>query len=184
MSRFSDYLKSLGACRGAVAWSAQFRGAQAAWEACDRGDWMLWLLARRMGDIRGEKHRRLVKLACACVRLALNREADGQGGIGMILQAVEGWADGRLDGTDLVVCRTLPSALHTLTWTPFIPDPADQAACVADVASSAAHARAYAACGARATNRVAFVHEQARTLRRMADLIRQQVPDIRRWRAR
>ena len=40
----SRYLRSLGACDVAVAWAKDYATLQAAWNACPRGDWMLWLL--------------------------------------------------------------------------------------------------------------------------------------------
>ena len=35
-------LKRAGACREAVEWAGQYPTLQAAWDACERGDWMLW----------------------------------------------------------------------------------------------------------------------------------------------
>ena len=36
-------LERLGACPEAVAWCRDYATPQAAWDACQRGDWMAWL---------------------------------------------------------------------------------------------------------------------------------------------
>ena len=59
-------LRRLDACREALAWAANYADMHAAWAACDRGDWMLWVAART-----GVDRKRVVLAACACARLAL-----------------------------------------------------------------------------------------------------------------
>ena len=43
--KLSKVLLRLGACQEAREWAEDFSDGQAAWDACPRGDWMLWLLA-------------------------------------------------------------------------------------------------------------------------------------------
>jgi len=43
---------------------------QKAWNECQRGDWMLWLLEKLAGPPNSESRKRLVKAALACARLA------------------------------------------------------------------------------------------------------------------
>ncbi len=44
MSRkLSTLLRALGACDEAVTWAKPYTELQAAWDACPRGEWMLWL---------------------------------------------------------------------------------------------------------------------------------------------
>jgi len=48
-----DWIKKIEAfnpCPGAVEWCEQFPDLQQAWEACERGDWMLWLLGELAAD--------------------------------------------------------------------------------------------------------------------------------------
>lgn len=52
-------------CDDAVAWAGGYATAEAAWEACERGDWMAWLIART------EDRRRVVLALCDCARLAI-----------------------------------------------------------------------------------------------------------------
>jgi hypothetical protein len=47
-----SYLINLDACREAQTWAAAYVDAQTAWDACERGDWLLWILARTGVDVR------------------------------------------------------------------------------------------------------------------------------------
>ena len=51
-----DYIEriaDMGACAPAMAWlrSEQYPTLQAAWDACPRGDWLLWVLLKRADDL-------------------------------------------------------------------------------------------------------------------------------------
>ena len=61
---WTDLLVRLNACPEAVEWARGYRSLAAAWAACERGDWMLWLAGRVSGR-PGSKSRRLVVLAAA-----------------------------------------------------------------------------------------------------------------------
>src|ERR1700722_13996297 len=63
-------LKSLQACSEAREWAESHDDPQAAWAACERGDWMLWLCGRLSGYPESEARKKLVLLACECARLA------------------------------------------------------------------------------------------------------------------
>jgi len=43
---WTSRLMKLDACNEAVVWAREYPTLEAAWAACERGDWMLWLLAR------------------------------------------------------------------------------------------------------------------------------------------
>ena len=45
-----EMLSREGACQEAVAWTATQPDRQTAWDSCDRGDWMLWLLSSDVAD--------------------------------------------------------------------------------------------------------------------------------------
>ena len=66
---WSEKLKAFGACNKAVEWARTQPSATAAWKACERGDWMLWLLGERCRTTA--QHRRLVLAACDCAATAL-----------------------------------------------------------------------------------------------------------------
>jgi hypothetical protein len=74
-SHWSDKLPN-HACEDAVEWCKTQPSVEAAWNNCERGDWMLWLLAQ---DVKqGDKlHRKVVLAACKCARLAWEWMPDG-----------------------------------------------------------------------------------------------------------
>jgi len=75
------------ACPPAVVWAAQYHDPLTAWKSCERGDWMLWLLARR--DVARAE---LVQLACQCARLALPYVQAGEERPLLAIVAAEQWA--------------------------------------------------------------------------------------------
>lgn len=52
VTHWTDDLAALGACQEAIDFGAGFDSLEAAWQACDRSDWMLWLL----GALENPKH--------------------------------------------------------------------------------------------------------------------------------
>ena len=78
MKTHIEYLHSSCACNEAVTFADQFDSLQAAWDACERGDWMLWLLGKQAGKIGSDSRKHLVWIACQCARLALKYVPDGE----------------------------------------------------------------------------------------------------------
>ena len=69
IKKYIKLLDGYGACKEAIDWSKQFKTSQECWDNCERGDWMVWLLALLV-DKRGSKsHKKLVLTTCKCVRL-------------------------------------------------------------------------------------------------------------------
>lgn len=66
-----DGLTALRACNEAVIWARGYDSLDAAWAACERGDWMLWLLGRLSDEPESDARKKLVLCACACARTAL-----------------------------------------------------------------------------------------------------------------
>ena len=62
---YQKLLARLGACNEARV-EAQNKSLKAVWETCNRGDWMLWLLAKLVLD-----RKLLVELCCDCAEPAL-----------------------------------------------------------------------------------------------------------------
>ena len=82
-------LRRLDACREALAWAANYADMHAAWAACDRGDWLLWVAART-----GVDRELIVLAACACARLALVRGPDGELRPLRAIETAEAWCRG------------------------------------------------------------------------------------------
>lgn len=69
-------LKRSGACSDALAWLETQPNAATAWNACERGDWMLWILGKLCK--RGTKlHRTVVLAACDCAELSIQYVTTG-----------------------------------------------------------------------------------------------------------
>jgi len=86
-------LKKLHACSDAIEWASNYDSLQAAWAACERADWMLWLLAK-MRDTPGWPPRHaVVRLACQCARTVLAHVLDGEERPRAAIEAAERWAD-------------------------------------------------------------------------------------------
>lgn len=71
VSHWTERLKTIGACDEAVEWAGRYSTLQVAWDACERGDWMLWLCGKFAGEPWDDGRRRLVLAACECARPAL-----------------------------------------------------------------------------------------------------------------
>lgn len=69
--RYLNQLRQLNACQEAIDWASTQETPQAAWAACKRGDWMLWLCGKYAGEPWSKRRKRLVLAACECSRLAL-----------------------------------------------------------------------------------------------------------------
>ena len=92
-------LIKLGACREAVSWAEEQADDTSAWIACERGDWMLWLLGKLSGPAWGERRKLLVLAACECARLALPYTHDKQ--IETCIETVEAWTRGEATQTQV-----------------------------------------------------------------------------------
>ena len=58
-------LTALDVCPEAIRWAEQYPTLEAAWEVCDRGDWMLWLAGRDADLAQGnDRHVRLCYAVC------------------------------------------------------------------------------------------------------------------------
>ena len=88
-----DRLSLLGACRDALDWArlpTTPADPAAAWLACPRGDWLLWLAGRCPALPRAA----LVLAACACAREALHLVPAGEDRPRAAIEAAEAWARG------------------------------------------------------------------------------------------
>lgn len=70
-SHWSAVLERLGACDDAVKWARGITSPALACKACERADWMLWIVGRMSGTRESERRRHLVLVACRCARTAL-----------------------------------------------------------------------------------------------------------------
>ena len=82
----------LNPCLEAISWLKKQKSPQAAWRACERGDWMLWLLGKLSGEPGSDARRKLVLAACACARLSLEYVPKGEDRPRKTIETAEAWA--------------------------------------------------------------------------------------------
>jgi hypothetical protein len=58
-----DYCESISACEDALNWIGD-KSLSEAWETCNRGDWMIWLINNSENDVT-DKQLRLIAVDCA-----------------------------------------------------------------------------------------------------------------------
>jgi hypothetical protein len=116
-----------GESRRWLATLAEGTTPQQAWDACARGDWMLWLLG-----MRGPDRRALILCTCEIARQALNHVPVGEVRPLRAIEMAEAWARGE---------ATIQRVRITAS------DAANAAACATFAGAAAAGAAAYAAFG-------------------------------------
>jgi hypothetical protein len=71
IKKYIELLNNFSACSEAVKWSKNFNSAQEAWDNCERGDWMLWLIGKLDKSKPYSSERKpIVAVALECARLA------------------------------------------------------------------------------------------------------------------
>jgi hypothetical protein len=168
---WTDELARLGACAEAVTWARTYDTPAAAWAACKRGDWMLWIAGRLAGPPGDETRRPLVAADCECARLSLDLVQAGEDRSRLGIETAEAWVRGE---ATLAEVRAAAKAAY-----------AAYAACAACATASRAAAKAaYAAAAAAAADAAASVAADAAasaaaaaaTLRQCADIVRRHYP--------
>ena len=157
-------LRRLGACSDARAWAKDQVSFPAAWIACDRGDWLLWIAARVITD---PADRMLVVLAaCDCAETALVHVPADEERPRRCIETVRAWTRGEATIEQVREGRDAAYAA---------------AAAVAYAYADAAYAAAYAAADAAYVYAAAYAADAAdaaRTahLKKLADIVRARVP--------
>ena len=164
-AHWTDELRDLHACSEAVKWAKDYRTATAAWKACERGDWMLWLVGRLSGEPESDQ-RKLVLCACECARLALEYVPSNETRPLRCIETGERWARGEATIEELREARRAAAA-----------DAADAAADAAYAAAVADAADAAdAAYAAYAASAAADAREK--TLKQCAAIVRKHFPTV------
>ena len=166
MKHWTEKLVELKACPDAVKWATAYPTLEAAWAACDRGDWMLWLAGSVSGAPGSEPRRTVARAAAACARLALpawkERHPEDTTVEAAILAAERG---------DPKECRKAASAAWAEAWAAASAAWAAASAAweeAAEAASASAWAAAAAAWAAAASASAARI----KCLSECADLVR------------
>jgi hypothetical protein len=142
-------LLDLGACSGpgeAVPWVESLpegTTARQAWQQCQRGDWMLWILGRLAGPPESDSRRRLVLCACECARTAWQWMPEAAR---VCVETAEKWARGEATIEQVREARRAAD-VAAVAYAAGVAVAADDAGVAVAVAAVAADA-AYAAYGA------------------------------------
>jgi hypothetical protein len=121
-NKFSTLLLNLRACESASIW-AEGKDFYEVWNECQRGDWMIWLLARH-GNV---DRKILVAIACDCAEPALIFVTKGDERPAQCIETTRHFIKGEATLQELIIARA-----------------------AADVADADAYADAYAAADAAA----------------------------------
>ena len=152
-------LIKLGACREAVSWAEEQADDTSAWIACERGDWMLWLLGKLSGPAWGERRKLLVLAACECARLALPYTHGKQ--IETYIETVEAWTRGEATQTQVRNAYDAAAAATNAAAFAFAFAAGAAADAAAAAAAAASFAFAAAASATAAANAAAFAFAAA-----------------------
>lgn len=124
---------NLNACSEGVEFARRFDTYQEAWNACQRGDFMLWLAGKLSGEIGSDARKQLVLAACACARLALPFVKKGENSPRLAIETAEAYVRGE---ATLEAVRSAYSSAYAYAYT-------YAAASASACAYASAHAAAY-----------------------------------------
>ena len=177
-----EKLEKLDACDPAVKFARGFKSLNAAWQACERGDWLLWYAGKMSGDPGSAARKKLVLCACECARLALPFAGKNEAVAREAIETAESWARGEGATLDDVwdaagAASRAADAAISASFAAFAAAEAAVAACRAAVAASCA------SCAADAASRAAFAADvagaaDAATLKKCADIVRKHYPRL------
>ena len=144
-------LQELKACYSPIEYVSKFDTAQEAWDACERGNDMLWLIGKLSGEPWGEGRKKLVLATCECARIVWDLMTRASKDCIVLF---ERWASG-----EDVSLEELKKARHAA------------AAAYITATDAAAYAAAYAAYASATA-------ADAATLKKCADIVRKHYSNI------
>ena len=151
-----DYLESLNACKEAIDYAAGFATLQSSWDACARGDWMLWLIGRTIDRTNETELRKITLAKARCAKLVIHLMKDERSR--NAVEVAEQFGLGNATRQELDAA-----------------DAAYAAYAAADAAYAAAAAAAYAAYAA-AAYAAAYAAAENKILQQCADIVRVSYP--------
>ena len=179
---YIDEIDNLGACCDAIDWlrAEQHPTIAAAWAACNRGDWMLWLAGHCAGPVGDPRRVPLALAAADCAELALPHVAPGDGRPRQTIDTLRAWARGEATIDEVRAAAwasadaaSAAGAARAAAMSAAAADAAWVAAArVAWVAADAAKSAADWVAGADA-----WAAARAATLAQCADIVRRHYPE-------
>jgi hypothetical protein len=180
-----ERLNTIGACHDAVEWAGKYKTPKAAWKACQRGDWMLWLIGKTSGPPDSDSRRKLVLVAAQCAELALPfaRDEETRAICESTIQTCYAYAAGEAELTDVrsaYAAAAYAAAVYAAAYASAYAAYAAYAAADASAAYAAAYASAYAAADAAAyaaADAAARADARSKILAACADIVRDNYPE-------
>ena len=137
------YLKSINACGDSITFASNYKTIQETWDACERPDWLFWLLGKQARGVGSDSRNRIVFAAAQCARTALKYTKDPR--VLSCILTVEGYTRGENTIEEVRTARADAAAAYAAAY-----------ADAADAAYAAAYAYAAAAAAAAADADAAY----------------------------
>ena len=99
--KYIHKLEALGACPEALDWlrAEKHPTLAAAWVACPRGDWMLWLIGHLSGRVGDPRRLQMAPALCECAGLALYYYSSPE--LVGVVELIQAWTRGDADADAL-----------------------------------------------------------------------------------
>jgi len=168
-------LMKIKACKKAVSYARQQPNWQAAWDKCERGDWMLWLLGKLSGPSESKSRKKLVLTTCKCARLSLKYIPKKEKRPLVAIETAEKWARGEETLGNVKLAADAAYAAADAADAAAYASYAEAAAHAAYAdAADAAYAAAYAADASYAD--AADAAEREKTLKQLSVIVKKMYP--------
>lgn len=157
-------IEKLNPCHDGIEWLREQKSPAKAWQICERGDWMLWLIGKQVVGKESKLRKRIVLCACDCARLALKHVPEDEHRPLIAIETAEAWANG-----GMTTAKQASAAAA---------DAAYAAACAAAAYAAAAYAAATYAAAAAAAADAAAAATRGKTLAACAAIVRRHFPRL------
>lgn len=170
-AKFIEKLRGLNPCEEGLKYAESFGSLQKAWDACERGDWMLWLLGKLSGPPESASRKELVLIACKCARTALKYVEKSEKRPLKAIQTAEKWAK---EAATIEEVREASTASYSAyaAYSVYAAYSAYAASSAASVASSAVYAAYAASVASSAASAASSVASYAAIQKKCADIVR------------
>ena len=183
MKNYIDRITSLGACSPAIEWlyKEAHPNLAAAWAACDRADWMLWLAARYY-TYNIPEQRIVVGAAAECAAAVLDLVPAGNDCFRTAVETAQRWAQQKATSEEVRKAAHAASRLISLLETDaLIGRPEHSAALAARQAADTALVEngffAVAICASATVNNAAYAAFHSRRTINFAEIVRRHIPN-------
>ena len=145
-------LVKLNACEEAREWAIR-KDLHTVWTTCERGDWLLWLASRMVGEPGWHTRQEVVLAACACAETVLKYVPAEEDRPQVAIETARKWARGEATNEEIIAALKAVNAALEATY-------------------AATYAAVYAVYAVYAAANAANVAVNAATQKDLADIVR------------